>query len=137
MFIGDSVSLNHWQSLICLLHSFVPQTEILEQTNLTLSNYTFQVSWLSHKPSFIIVVTILFFFQFYQKFQAIKITILLQEYGVSVIIFHSTHLVDIEEENIGRVLKLDSLQSGSIWKGMDILVFNTWLWWYRRGPKQP
>ncbi|KAG5123661.1 hypothetical protein AAZX31_11G079800 [Glycine max] len=101
MFIGDSVSLNQWQSLICLLRSSVPQTEILEQGDVNVSNYTFQ------------------------------------DYGVSVIIFHSTYLVDIEEEKIGRVLKLDSLQSGSIWKEMDIMVFNTWLWWYRRGPKQP
>ncbi|XP_027337989.1 protein trichome birefringence-like 38 [Abrus precatorius] len=101
MFIGDSVSLNQWQSLVCLLHSSVPQSQILEQTNMSMSNYTFQ------------------------------------DYGVSVIIFHSSYLVDIEEEKIGRVLKLDSLKSGSIWKEMDILVFNTWLWWYRRGPKQP
>ncbi|RDX60436.1 Protein trichome birefringence-like 38 [Mucuna pruriens] len=101
MFIGDSVSLNQWQSLICLLHSSVPQTQIIEQGDLNFSNYTFR------------------------------------DYGVSVIVFHSTYLVDIEEEKIGRVLKLDSLKSGSIWKNMDILVFNTWLWWYRRGPKQP
>ncbi|XP_061357488.1 protein trichome birefringence-like 38 [Gastrolobium bilobum] len=102
MFIGDSVSLNHWQSLICLLHSAVPQSEILQQGTDYITNHTFQ------------------------------------DYGVSVIIFHSLYLVDIiEEEKIGRVLKLDSLQSGDIWKDMDVLVFNTWLWWYRRGPKQP
>ncbi|CAJ1959063.1 unnamed protein product [Sphenostylis stenocarpa] len=101
MFVGDSVSLNQCQSLICLLHSSVPETPILNPGYLNGSYYTFP------------------------------------EYNVSVIVFHSTHLVDIEVEKIGRVLKLDSLKSGSIWKDMDILVFNTWLWWYRRGPKQP
>ncbi|KAK7334729.1 hypothetical protein VNO80_26490 [Phaseolus coccineus] len=102
MFVGDSVSLNQWQSLICLLHSSVPQTQILEQgDDINVSNYTFP------------------------------------DYKVSVLVFHSTHLVDIEVEKIGRVLKLDSIKSGSLWKNMDILVFNTWLWWYRRGPKQP
>ena len=45
--------------------------------------------------------------------------------------------MDIEEEQIGRVLKLDSLKNGNIWKDMDVLVFNTWLWWYRSGPAQP
>jgi len=67
----------------------------------------------------------------------ISISIFLQDYGVSVIVYHSTYLVDIEVEKIGRVLKLDSIKSGSLWKQMDVLVFNTWLWWYRSGPKQP
>lgn len=52
-------------------------------------------------------------------------------------LFHSLLLVDVEQEDIGRVLKLDSLKNGNLWKDMDVLVFNTWLWWYRRGPKQP
>lgn len=56
---------------------------------------------------------------------------------MSVKLFNSHYLVDIEQEKIGRVLKLDSLKDGNTWKDMDVLVFNTWLWWYRRGPKQP
>lgn len=52
-------------------------------------------------------------------------------------LFSSHYLVDIENEKIGRVLKLDSLKNGDLWKQMDVLIFNTWLWWYRRGPKQP
>ncbi|XP_019427646.1 PREDICTED: protein trichome birefringence-like 38 [Lupinus angustifolius] len=101
MFIGDSVSLNQWQSLVCMLHSDVPQLEIVEHGSDPITNYTFQ------------------------------------DYGVSLVVFHSTYLVDIVEEPIGRVLKLDSLENGDMWKNIDILVFNTWLWWYRRGPKQP
>lgn len=63
---------------------------------------------------------------------------ILQDYDVSVILFHSLYLVDIQVvENVGRVLKLNSLKDGNIWKNIDVLVFNTWLWWYRRGPKQP
>lgn len=61
----------------------------------------------------------------------------MQDYGVSVLLFNSHYLVDIEEEQIGRVLKLDSLKNGDTWKEIDVLVFNTWQWWYRRGPKQP
>ncbi|OVA04844.1 PC-Esterase [Macleaya cordata] len=60
-----------------------------------------------------------------------------QDYGVSVMLFHSLYLVDIENEGIGRVLKLDSIKNGAIWKEMDILIFNTWLWWGRKGIKQP
>jgi len=67
----------------------------------------------------------------------ITISIIFQDYGVSIIVHHTTYLVDIEVEKIGRVLKLDSLKSGNLWKQMDVLVFNTWLWWYRTGPMQP
>ncbi|KAE9621446.1 putative PC-Esterase [Lupinus albus] len=101
MFIGDSLSLNQWQSLVCMLYSSVPDINILQQRNGSYNNYTFQ------------------------------------DYGVSVLLFHSQYLVDIVEEPIGRVLKLNSLKSGDIWKNMDVLVFNTWLWWYSRGPHKP
>ncbi|KAI5410759.1 hypothetical protein KIW84_056052, partial [Lathyrus oleraceus] len=101
MYIGDSVSLNQWQSFICMLHSSLPNTTVTQVGAEPITNHTFQ------------------------------------EYGVSIIIYRTTYLVDIEVEEIGRVLKLDSLKGGSIWKEMDVLVFNTWLWWYRSGPKQP
>ncbi|KAA8537301.1 hypothetical protein F0562_027012 [Nyssa sinensis] len=101
MFIGDSVSLNHWQSLICLLHAAVPLSNIIQETNSSISTFTFQ------------------------------------DYEVSVMLYHSLYLVDIEMEQIGRVLKLDSLKNGKTWKQVDVLIFNTWLWWYRRGISQP
>lgn len=102
MFIGDSVSLNQWQSLVCLIRAAVPhESNITQYTNDSTNTITFQ------------------------------------DYGVSVMIFHSLFLVDIEMENVGRILKLDSLKNGETWKNIDILVFNTWLWWYRKGIKQP
>ncbi|RRT45140.1 hypothetical protein B296_00051062, partial [Ensete ventricosum] len=49
----------------------------------------------------------------------------------------SHYLVDIVKENIGRVLKLDSVQiGGSIWLTADVLVFNTWHWWLSTGSRQ-
>ncbi|XP_052194362.1 protein trichome birefringence-like 41 [Diospyros lotus] len=102
MFIGDSVSLNQWQSLVCLLHAAVPSTSsIIRYTNGSISTFIFQ------------------------------------DYDVSVMLYHSLYLVDIETDRIGRVLKLGSLKNGDVWKDMDILIFNTWLWWYRRGIMQP
>ncbi|CAL9128268.1 unnamed protein product, partial [Musa textilis] len=32
-----------------------------------------------------------------------------------------------------RVLRLDSIQSGAAWLGVDVLVFNTWHWWTHKG----
>ncbi|CAN1316457.1 Protein trichome birefringence-like 38 [Linum perenne] len=51
-------------------------------------------------------------------------------------LFTSHYLVDIKQEKIGLVLNLNSISSGKLWKQMDVLVFNTWLWWNTKGPKQ-
>ncbi|XP_073152414.1 protein trichome birefringence-like 38 [Henckelia pumila] len=64
-------------------------------------------------------------------------TLTFQDYDVSITMFLTHYLVDIETEPLGRVLKLDSLKNGDVWKEIDVLIFNTWHWWYRRGLKQP
>ncbi|KAM3685957.1 hypothetical protein ACJW31_11G159300 [Castanea mollissima] len=61
----------------------------------------------------------------------------IEDYEVSILLFLSHYFVDIEEEVMGPVLKLDSLKNGKVWKDMDVLVFYTWLWWYRSGTKKP
>ncbi|CAN0917135.1 Protein trichome birefringence-like 38 [Linum grandiflorum] len=48
-------------------------------------------------------------------------------------LFTTHYLVDIVEENVGAVLNLNSIRSGELWKEMDVLVFNTWLWWNMKG----
>ncbi|PHT35049.1 Protein trichome birefringence-like 41 [Capsicum baccatum] len=61
---------------------------------------------------------------------------IMNDYGVAIVLFHSNLLVDIEVESVGRVLKLDSIKSGQIWKEFDLLIFNTWLWYTRTPPGQ-
>ncbi|KAH1045336.1 hypothetical protein J1N35_036120 [Gossypium stocksii] len=103
MFIGDSISINQWQSLLCMLHAAVPTTSgIITQD---LHNHTVS-------------------------------TVTFKHYKVSVMLFRSLYLVDVDKETIGRVLKLNSIRNGNLWKEVDVLIFNTWHWWHRRGLKQ-
>ncbi|XP_019158820.1 PREDICTED: protein trichome birefringence-like 41 [Ipomoea nil] len=104
MFIGDSLSENNFNSLLCLLSAAAPGRFTTEQKTINSRSFT--------------VITF-------------------QDYGVEVMLFTSLYLVDIEKESIGRVLKLGSIKDGEIWKQADVLIFNTWLWWRRTGPKQP
>lgn len=60
----------------------------------------------------------------------------MQEYGVSVMFSRNAFLVDLVEQ-IGTVLKLDSIRNGKSWKGYDTIIFNTWHWWLHKGHKQP
>ncbi|XP_020251370.1 protein trichome birefringence-like 37 [Asparagus officinalis] len=101
MFVGDSISLNQWESLNCMLHAAVPyaKTSIYRKQSLS--------------------------------------TVRFEDFGVSIMYYHSTYLVDIVREKIGRVLKLDSIQSGRAWLGADMLIFNSWHWWTHTGSMQP
>lgn len=101
MFVGDSLSLNQWQSLTCMLHMAVPHATYTLQRTEGLSTFTFPT------------------------------------YNASIMFLRNAFLVDITLEKIGLVLKLDSIQSDTIWKGMDTLIFNTWHWWLHTGRKQP
>ncbi|XP_030503897.2 protein trichome birefringence-like 38 [Cannabis sativa] len=104
LFIGDSITLNHWESFMCLLHAHAPKsTTITPINNATFSN-----------------------------------GILFKDYEVSVLRLNSHYLVDIEEGKNGSVLKLNSMKMGNLWNEMDVLIFNSWLWWTRIGtPSQP
>ncbi|XP_028112067.1 protein trichome birefringence-like 39 isoform X2 [Camellia sinensis] len=61
----------------------------------------------------------------------------MQNYGVKLFLYRTPYLVDMVNEKAGRVLKLDSIQQGNAWRGMDILIFNSWHWWTHTGNSQP
>lgn len=43
MFVGDSISTNMWQSLACLIHSWVPNTRYTLLRQKGLASLTFEV----------------------------------------------------------------------------------------------
>ncbi|KAL0389177.1 UNVERIFIED_CONTAM: protein trichome birefringence-like 38 [Sesamum calycinum] len=95
MFVGDSVSSNHWQSLVCLLNQAVSGSNITRVTSDTTS------------------------------------TVVFQDYGVSVTMFLSHYLVDIEQERV----EWDYIENdGKIVKDMDRMdafhkALTTWANW--------
>ncbi|KAG4968840.1 hypothetical protein JHK82_034545 [Glycine max] len=101
MFVGDSLSLNQFNSLACMIHSWVPNTRTSFIKQDALSKITFE------------------------------------DYGLQLFLYRTAYLVDLDRENVGRVLKIDSIKSGDAWRGMDVLVFNTWHWWTHTGSSQP
>ena len=44
MFVGDSLSLNEWQSLCCMLHASVPKSRTTYVRRELVSSVTFEVS---------------------------------------------------------------------------------------------
>ncbi|KAI4322757.1 hypothetical protein L6164_022423 [Bauhinia variegata] len=101
MFVGDSLSLNQFNSLACMIHSWIPNSRTTSVKGTPISSVTFE------------------------------------NYGLTLFLYRTPYLVDLDRENVGRVLKLDVIKSGDAWRGMDVLVFNTWHWWTHTGSAQP
>ncbi|KMT13242.1 hypothetical protein BVRB_4g085060 [Beta vulgaris subsp. vulgaris] len=56
------------------------------------------------------------------------------EYKASIMMLKNGFLVEVLNENFGRVLKLDSISAGSMstWPIADTLIFNSYHWWTHR-----
>ncbi|XP_074293305.1 protein trichome birefringence-like 41 [Silene latifolia] len=101
IFVGDSLSLNQWQSLTCMLYAANPMAKYNILQRLPVYHFEFP------------------------------------EYQLTISMQWHQFLVDVDETKVGKVLKLESIKGGDAWKEYDLLVFDSWYWWFSKKPQQP
>lgn len=67
MLVGDSLSNNMWQSLTCMLHGAVPNSNYTLTTNHSLSTFLFHVSisYVTLNTTLILIFLVVVYFGFY------------------------------------------------------------------------
>ncbi|KAL3536535.1 hypothetical protein ACH5RR_004996 [Cinchona calisaya] len=100
MFVGDSLQRGQWQSFVCLVESIIPKKHKSMKRG-----------------------------RVYSVFKA-------KEYNTTIEFYWAPFLIESnsDEHIIGdpkkRILKVDSIaKHAKHWVGVDILVFNTYVWW--------
>ncbi|KAK2447855.1 Protein trichome birefringence-like 33 [Trifolium repens] len=100
MFIGDSLNRGQYVSLICLLHHLIPQHAKSMETFDSLTVFT------------------------------------AKEYNATIEFYWAPFLLESNSDNAvihrvtDRIVRKGSINKhGRYWKGVDIFVFNTYLWW--------
>ncbi|PRQ42908.1 putative PMR5 domain, PC-Esterase, protein trichome birefringence-like 3 [Rosa chinensis] len=100
MFVGDSLQRGQWQSLVCMVESIIPQNKQSMRRGRALS-----------------------------VFRA-------KEYNATIEFYWDPFLVESNSDlhivinPKDRILKVDSVaKHAEHWTGVDILVFNTFVWW--------
>ncbi|XP_051121375.1 xylan O-acetyltransferase 1 isoform X2 [Andrographis paniculata] len=100
MFVGDSLNRNQWESMVCLVQSAVPPGK--KSLNKTGSLSVFR----------------------------------LQDYNATVEFYWAPFLVESNSDDpnmhsiLNRIIMPGSIKKhGRNWKGVDYLVFNTYIWW--------
>ncbi|PKA67115.1 hypothetical protein AXF42_Ash004607 [Apostasia shenzhenica] len=105
MFVGDSLNRGQWISMVCLLQSLIPTGKKSMSPNAPLTIFT------------------------------------VEEYNATVEFYWAPLIVESNSDDPvnhrldDRIIRPDSLfKHASQWENVDILVFNSYLWW-RSGPK--
>ncbi|XP_054789065.1 protein trichome birefringence-like 33 [Prosopis cineraria] len=100
MFVGDSLNRGQYVSLVCLLHRLIPEDAKSMETFDSLTVFT------------------------------------AKEYNATIEFYWAPFLLESNSDNAvvhrisDRIVRKGSINKhGRNWKGVDILVFNTYLWW--------
>ncbi|XP_077213674.1 protein trichome birefringence-like 33 isoform X2 [Tasmannia lanceolata] len=100
MFVGDSLNQGQFISMVCLLHSVIPENA-----------------------------------KSMQKFDSLTV-FKAEEYNASIEFYWAPYLLESNSDNAvihripDRIVRAGAINKhAKHWKGVDILVFNTYLWW--------
>ncbi|KAM3697753.1 hypothetical protein ACB098_06G137400 [Castanea mollissima] len=100
MFVGDSLNRGQYVSMVCLLHKLIPEDEKSMETFDSLTVFT------------------------------------AKKYNATIEFYWAPFLLESNSDNAvihrisDRIVRKGSINKhGRYWKGVDILVFNTYLWW--------
>ncbi|TXG50048.1 hypothetical protein EZV62_025923 [Acer yangbiense] len=100
MFVGDSLNRGQYVSMVCLLHRLIPEHEKSMETFDSLTVFT------------------------------------AKEYNATIEFYWAPFLLESNADNAvihrisDRIVRKGSINKhGKYWKGVDIIVFNTYLWW--------
>ncbi|KAH6824758.1 trichome birefringence-like protein [Perilla frutescens var. hirtella] len=100
MFVGDSLQRGQWQSLVCLVESVIPQGEKSMKRG-----------------------------RMHNVFKAKEYNATIEFYWAPFLVESNSDLHIIADPK-KRILKVDSVaKHAKHWTGVDILVFNTYVWW--------
>ncbi|GKV28275.1 hypothetical protein SLEP1_g37353 [Rubroshorea leprosula] len=100
MFVGDSLNRNQWESMVCLVQSVIPPGR--KSLNKTGSLSVFRI----------------------------------EDYNATVEFYWAPFLVQSNSDDpnmhsiLNRIIMPESIdEHGNNWKGVDFLIFNTYIWW--------
>ncbi|VFQ89329.1 unnamed protein product [Cuscuta campestris] len=100
MFIGDSLQRNQWESFVCLVNSVIPENQKSMKRG-----------------------------RVHSVFRIMEYNATIEFYWAPFLVESNTDIHIITDPS-KRIIKVDSISTrGKQWVGVDILVFNTYVWW--------